>query len=383
MAAEALSVVYSVPGRLGVGGMGRGALASVRAALSSGWSVRVISAPGGETPAGVEAVPVESGTWLPLARCTPARFSPAWLCWVAERTHDLRAARAVGAPQLFQGAGHCCLASMRAARRAGAVTVVESMNAHARHVDRVMRAEERSAGSRAHFHTGVTVARCEAEYREADYVYCNSSYTRRTLIEGGVPEAKVITVPLPVELPDRVARHEDVDRFRVLFVGMLDLRKGFRHLLSAWKGLAPDGAELYLRGGTGDRPCRRILAEWRERMEFTVDASYGPVPYHEFSVLVLPSISDGFGLVVTEAMAAGLPVVITENVGAADCVREGTDGFVVPPGDADALAERLGLLHADRDRLISMGRAARERAAEFSPEAFRERYASAVRRAVK
>jgi glycosyltransferase involved in cell wall biosynthesis len=272
---------------------------------------------------------------------------------------------------------------MHAARRAGAFAVLESMNAHARHVDRVMRAEERSVGSRAHFHNRITVARCEAEYREADLIYCNSTYTRRTLAEEGVPEEKIVTVPLPVDLPEQIARHENADRFRVLFVGMLDLRKGFRHLLAAWEKLAPGGAELYLRGGTGDRPCRRILEEWRGRTKFTVDGAYGPVPYHEFSVVVLPSISDGFGLVVPEAMAAGLPVVVTERVGASDCVREGVDGFVVPAADADALAERLRALHRDRDLLVSMGRAARERAGEFSADTFRERYASAIGKALE
>jgi glycosyltransferase involved in cell wall biosynthesis len=181
-----------------------------------------------------------------------------------------------------------------------------------------------------------------------------------------------------VELPARQAVLGKGDRFRVLFVGYLTLLKGFRHLLTAWERLKLPGAELYLRGGTGDRPCRCILEDFRRRVEFTQDLDYGPVPYHEFSVLVLPSISEGFGLVVPEAMAAGLPVIVTENVGASDCVREGIDGFVIPPADPEALAERIETLYRDRERLAEMGRAARARAAEYSHETFRRRYVEAV-----
>ncbi len=375
-----LSICYSVPASLGMGGMGRGMLTSVRAAAEAGWKVRAITAPGEERPPGVEAAEVDV-SWVPrLARLTPARFSPAWMRYLHEAAHDRRAVGLVGSADVFQGAGGCCLASLREAGRAGAVTIVESMNAHARHVDRVMRREEQSAGSYAHFHNRRTVARCEAEYAAAGFIYCNSSYTRRTLIEEGVPEAKVIAVPLGVDLPEKVARHEEEARFRVLFVGYLTLLKGFRHLLAAWERLSLTGAELYLRGGTGDRPCRRILEDYRRRIEVTVDGAYGPIPYHQFSVLVLPSISDGFGLVVPEAMAAGLPVIVTENVGAADCVREGVDGFVVPVADPEALAARIRELHADRDKLAAMGRAARERAAEFSMEVFARAYTAEIRR---
>ncbi len=363
-----------------MGGMGRGMSASVRAAAEEGWKVRAITGPGGAPLPGVEALEVDV-SWVPrLARLTPARFSPAWMRYLAEGAYDRRAARLVGSADVFQGAVHCCLASLRAARRAGALTIVESMTAHARHMNRVVRREEQEVGSSAHFHNRRTVARCEAEYAEADFIYCNSNYTRRTLMEEGVPEAKVITVPLGVEVPEEVARHEEAQTFRVLFVGHLALWKGFRYLLAAWEALSLPEAELYLRGGTGDRPCRRILEDYRRRVQVTVDPSYGTIPYHEFSVLVLPSISDGFGLVVPEAMAAGLPVIVTENVGAADCVREGVDGYVVPVGDAQALAARIETLHSDRDKLISMGRAARERAAEFSMASFRKKYIAAIRR---
>ena len=91
------------------------------------------------------------------------------------------------------------------------------------------------------------------------------------------------------------------------------------------------------------------------------------------SVLVLPSVQDGFGLVVLEAMAAGLPVIVSDHVGAKDCVREGVDGFVVPVRDADAIAERLRWLRADRSRQRRMGLNAREQALRYTWDAYRQR----------
>ncbi|HYW07115.1 MAG TPA: glycosyltransferase, partial [Longimicrobium sp.] len=75
-------------------------------------------------------------------------------------------------------------------------------------------------------------------------------------------------------------------------------------------------------------------------------------------VLVLPSVEDGFGAVVCEAMAAGLPVVATLHTGAPDVVRDGESGFLVPAASSEALAIALATLAGDRERCREMGRAA-------------------------
>jgi glycosyltransferase involved in cell wall biosynthesis len=98
----------------------------------------------------------------------------------------------------------------------------------------------------------------------------------------------------------------------------------------------------------------------------------------ESDVLVLPSLGEGFGLVVTEALACGLPVVVTPNVGASDLVHDGQEGFVVPSGSADPIAERLHTLHHDRELLAAMSRSAQAAAAEESWESYRSNFAKAV-----
>ena len=82
--------------------------------------------------------------------------------------------------------------------------------------------------------------------------------------------------------------------------------------------------------------------------------------FSECDVLCLPSIEDGFGLVMAQAMACGLSVIHSSNTGGADLVRPDVDGFEVPIRDADALAARIELLYRERACARAMGEAARE-----------------------
>jgi glycosyltransferase involved in cell wall biosynthesis len=98
----------------------------------------------------------------------------------------------------------------------------------------------------------------------------------------------------------------------------------------------------------------------------------------ESDVLVLPSLGEGFGMVVTEAMSCGLPVIVTPNVGASDLVRDGREGFVTPVCSADAIAERLQTLNRDRELLAAMSRNAQATAQENSWESYRANFADTL-----
>jgi glycosyltransferase involved in cell wall biosynthesis len=77
---------------------------------------------------------------------------------------------------------------------------------------------------------------------------------------------------------------------------------------------------------------------------------------------VIPSLADSYGLVVSEAMSAGLPVIVSENTGMADFIVNGREGFVVPIRDSEAIAARLTFLHENRAECARMGRAGAARA---------------------
>jgi glycosyltransferase involved in cell wall biosynthesis len=157
----------------------------------------------------------------------------------------------------------------------------------------------------------------------------------------------------------------------MLFVGTLSQRKGIKYLLEAVNRLKLPDAELLLVGRQIGSPA--ALAPYASRFRHVPH-----VPYHEVhrlfaeaDLFVYPSLHEGSAFATYEALASGLPVIATPNTGSV--VRDGIEGFVVPPRDVDALMERIEQLYRDPARRAEMAAAARRRAEEFTWAAYRRR----------
>jgi glycosyltransferase involved in cell wall biosynthesis len=169
------------------------------------------------------------------------------------------------------------------------------------------------------------------------------------------------------------------EAFSVLFVGRLESEKGVEVLLEAWRRAAIQGGVLSF---AGDGPLRS-----------RVPNALGQLPPEELrslyaaaDVLVLPSLptatfKEPWGLVVNEAMLQGTPVIASDAVGAVagGLVRDGRNGLTAPAGDADALAARLMALAANPELRERLGRAAREDAVAYTPEAWADAFSRALR----
>jgi glycosyltransferase involved in cell wall biosynthesis len=222
----------------------------------------------------------------------------------------------------------------------------------------------------------------DEEVALADFILVASQHVRRTLA-GVVPNEKILVVPYgapPVRNRPEVATGPRRP-LQVLFAGALHQRKGIGYLLKAIEFLGSD-VELTLIGqrfapnALVDAACKRW--RWFE----TVPHSQVLDVMMQSDVLVLPSISEAFGLVVTEALACGLPVIVTPNVGACDLVCDGRDGFVVPICSAEAIAERLNRLNRDRDLLAQMSHNAQATAARRPWDIYRETWVDNLRVAI-
>ena len=216
----------------------------------------------------------------------------------------------------------------------------------------------------------------ELEHRQATKIVVASSFTKRTLIENGVAENKIVLNPYGVDLDRFSIQHQSGNSrpFRFLFAGLVCARKGIPLLLEAWKRLNPTNAELWIVGPltpTAARECRSS-----ENVKIV-----GKVPNTELAsimsqsdVFVFPSYFEGFGLVLLEAMAAGLPVLTTTATAAPDIVTQELDGFVIEPGNLDALTNRIQFCLNNRDRIAEMGKAARATAERFSWDVYGDRW---------
>jgi len=216
----------------------------------------------------------------------------------------------------------------------------------------------------------------------ADMVFVASQHVRHTLF-GVVPDEKIRVVGYGAPpIRPRKPMPRDANRpLRVLFVGALIQRKGISYLLDAVDRL---GAEVELTiVGRRFQPNPRV-DEALSRVRWFETLSHGQVLdlMMESDVLLLPSLCEAFGLVVTEALACGLPVIVTPNVGAGDLIFDGREGFVVPICSSEAIADRLHALDRDRELLAVMSRNAQRTAAEHAWENYRANLADAVRTAI-
>jgi glycosyltransferase involved in cell wall biosynthesis len=162
---------------------------------------------------------------------------------------------------------------------------------------------------------------------------------------------------------------------RVLTAGAVGLRKGTPYVLQAAAALGSEARFRVVGHSTLSPEAARALAAAVERV--------GPTPRTEMprhyawaDVSLLPTLSDGSATVCYEALAAGLPVVTTAAAGSV--VRDGVDGFIVPPRDAGAIAERLRRLAREPALMGAMSARARERAADFTVARYGERLAGAL-----
>lgn len=221
--------------------------------------------------------------------------------------------------------------------------------------------------------------RKDEELRLADYVIIPSEHILRTLA-GVVPRDKIRMIPYGApEVKPRLHINDNASApLKVLYVGNLGQHKGFGYLLGAMDLLGRH-AELTIVGrrlgpnAKVDDACRRW--RWLETLPHNQVIEL----MLESDVLVLPSLSDAFGLVVTEALSCGLPVIVTPNTGASEIIRDGREGYVVPIRRADMIASRLETLYSDRTKLEEMSRRAQQTAEEKSWENYRTNWARMIR----
>jgi glycosyltransferase involved in cell wall biosynthesis len=210
------------------------------------------------------------------------------------------------------------------------------------------------------------LARKDRELALADHIIVPSEFVRATLMESGDLRASIDVLPYGGPAPSATPRAASTsnEKLRLLFVGHLRQRKGLSYLFDAMRAL-DRVASLTL---IGPKPVDcAVLSEALARHRWL-----GAVPYERVleemrghDVLVLPSLIEGFALVILEAMAQGLPVITTPNSGASAVIEDGMDGYIVPIRDSEAIVDRATRL-ADRAELSQMSAAALRKAGTMS-----------------
>jgi starch synthase len=213
----------------------------------------------------------------------------------------------------------------------------------------------------------------------ADRVLVPSEHIAETLENNGTPRSKVRVIPYAADIrrfhPDPLKAHGSDCTF--LFAGGISQRKGIKYLLEAWKRVKRTSWRLQLLGAIPRDPGP--LAPLLDDVEILGRVPHGEVPSKMASadVFVFPSLFEGSAVVTYEALACGLPCIVTEAAGSV--VRDGQDGFIVPEADVATLATMMDRLGNDASLRREMSRSARSRAEEYDWP----RYHRAVNQAIR
>jgi glycosyltransferase involved in cell wall biosynthesis len=302
-----------------------------------------------------------------------------WFDRMVARQH-LRGAAAVYAYE------HAALATFEAQKRQGGKCIYEMPTSHHRLTAELVQPEFRrfpEAETARDIHLRkLAPRRNERKDRElflADLVIANSTFARTSLVKAGFPADRVAVIPLgapPVaKLPPQRVRRP----FIFLAAGNLTVRKGIPYLLEAWRSLGcGSSAELWMVGNmvvpaslTANLPGRVVILPTVPRDQlFEI--------YRRAGALVFPSLCEGFGMVITEAMSQGLPVITTPNTGGGDLIENGRNGLLVPIRDAERLAESMQWCLDHPDDMTKISFAALDTAARWQWGDYRAALGAAV-----
>jgi glycosyltransferase involved in cell wall biosynthesis len=278
---------------------------------------------------------------------------------------DRLAAGQVGSPDVFDGLASFSLHSIRAAKKSGAVTVVTRGSSHIEYQNQVLGEEYRQYSIPKIVVDQANTEKDVREYAEADYISIPSLFAKRTFLERGIPESKLIVVPYGVDLSLFRQLPKEDGVFRVILTGGMTLRKGVHHLLQAFTELKLPNSELMLIGSMNEemRPFFDKYSGHFRHMGHVPQAELHKL-YSQGSVFCLPSIEDGFGMVIVQAMACGLPVIASENTGGPDLVENSKEGFIIPIRDVEKLKEKILYLYEHPKEQARMGEAAKAKVSE-------------------
>lgn len=246
----------------------------------------------------------------------------------------------------------------------GALTLLMRGSAHIATQRRLLDEEAARASVRIDRPSDWMMARERREYERCDVITVLSTFAHRTFVDEGVPAARLQILSLGVDVDafrcsaaDVAARVERIRSgrpLRILYTGALSYQKGLLDLVRAAALVDANRFEFQLVGPIRDEVKPLLKDAAHVVATGKVNQRALPAVYREADLFVFPTIQDGFGMVLAQAKAAGLPIVTTANGAGSDLVQEPENGWIVPIRDPESIAGRLAWCDAHRDALAAM-----------------------------
>jgi glycosyltransferase involved in cell wall biosynthesis len=276
---------------------------------------------------------------------------------------------------IFWGwSGHCLNTVKYLKTRVDKVTVLlERQSLEVSSQKGILENEYRRVGIKFNLISDQIIKRGVEEQNLADYFIVPSSLVAQSFYKANYPDNRVKLNPVGIDIK-RFSPKENYEDgiFRVIYVGLVTIRKGIHRLIDVWRKLNLKNSELLIVGTFYPNEKRFFIKKFSECPNlFHINGTSNPERYYKnSSVFVLPSIEDGFGSVVLEAMASGLPIIISSMVGAKDCVKDGGNGFIYDYLNDDEFAEMIYFFYKNPDKILKFGERSSELVKKYSWENF-------------
>jgi glycosyltransferase involved in cell wall biosynthesis len=258
-------------------------------------------------------------------------------------------------PRIVVGYEMCCAETFRVARSLGIKCLLDAAAVHFGFQDN---ASLDSRNSQLTWAGRQLRTRKATEIVLADQIICVSEFARRTYLDAGVNSDKISVNPVGCDsqLFSQASTMQRSGPVKFIFAGVPAIHKGSDLLFSCFERIIPqaNGVELHIAGDS--LRAKKIINQQLKGLELHGKLSHAKlVELLSFmDCLVLPSRLESFGMVVVEALAAGVPVIVSDHVGAAEAVREGINGWIIPADDSEALYQRMLACCENIDKVRTM-----------------------------
>ena len=287
--------------------------------------------------------------------------------WYTNCLYDFLVSKKLDGCEIFHGWNNHSLRSSRRAKELGAITIIERASSHPLTQDKLLQDEYKKFDIKKN--KNIFLKRSCNELEECSYITVPSDFVKESFLERDFSEEKLIKIPFGVDIGKYKPIKKENDKFIVLFVGQIMLRKGVQYLLKAWEELNLKNAELRICGASSPE-FKNIIEKYRNRnsIKFLGFVSSVEEEFKNADIFCFPSIEEGSALVTYEAMAAGLPLITTYNSGSV--ARDGKDGFVISIRDVKIIKDKIQYFYNNVEEIKRMGRNARKQVENYSWERY-------------
>ena len=229
------------------------------------------------------------------------------------------------------------------------IKIIERGSCHIKFQHDILKKEYQRLGLKPLLPSEEILSKEIKEYKEADYICVPSKFAKRSFTKKGFKNSKIKVLRLGVDLkkfyPKKIARKKK--QFTIVSSGEVSVRKGSHILIEAFNNLKIQNAKLIFVGNIEKGLSNFLNKRKNSNIHFLGKKNEKQLNtiYNMSDIFVLNSLEDGFGMVVPQAMACGLPVITTFNTGASEIIENNKNGFVIKAGDCKSLENKIKKLY--------------------------------------